>query len=68
MSAAEDAEFSAKVSDAAMSDAIKSAVTRFGRVSYYHLTIETARILGVGPSLAFRRSFWRNVGTLKEGS
>jgi hypothetical protein len=28
------------------------------------LTIEVARILGVGPSLAFRRSFWRNVGTL----
>jgi len=49
-----------------MTEAIQAAVTKFGRVSSYHLTIEVARILGVGPDLAFRRAFWLNFRTLEE--
>jgi len=59
----ENDEFSANISDSAIQDAIKAAAPKFGRTGY-HLTIETARILGVPPSPAFLRSFWRNVRTL----
>jgi hypothetical protein len=59
----EDNEFSAKVPDAAIQQAIKASVPKFGPPGY-HLTIEVARILGVGPDPAFRRPFWRNAQTL----